>query len=201
VGHPDEYFLPERIEGPFGAYVERILETGTSLNGVFSAKLMRNYLEDFLFLLRRHTHEYDADDLAVIRRVFPPPAFVWIRRKDTVAQGVSWARASQTGQYAASQDQVGEAVFDFEFIDGLVHLARVQTGSWRRWFAYLDIEPFEVTYEGLCADGVGTTLSVLAFLGLEPSPETSIGPPPELTRQADDLSAEWIAQYRAMAAD
>jgi trehalose 2-sulfotransferase len=162
---------------------------------------MWNYLDDFLFRLRRETREYDADDLAVISLRFPRPAFVWIRREDTVAQGVSWARAAQTGQYEAHQQPTAEPVFDFEFIDGLVHLARVQTGCWRRWFAYLRIEPFEVTYENLSADVVGTTLSVLAYLGLEPSPEATIGPPSDLIQQADTLSAEWMARYRAMAAD
>lgn len=114
--------------------------------------------------------------------------------------GVSWARAAQTGQYAAFQTPTAESVFDFDYIDGLVHLARVQTGCWRRWFASLGIRPFEVVYEDLSADVDGMTRSILLFLGLEPKSAT-FGPPPELTKQADALSAEWIARYRALAAD
>ncbi len=199
MGNPDEFFLPERVTSPFHEYLEGVLERGTSSRGVFASKLMWNYLDDFLFRLRRHTREYDAPDLAVIASVFPDPRFVWIRRHDAVAQGVSWARAAQTGQYAAHQEPTGEATFDFEFIDALVHLARVQTGCWRRWFAAQGITPYEVTYETLCDNVPGTTRGVLAFVGLKPDPERPIGPPPELTKQADAVSADWIARYRALA--
>jgi trehalose 2-sulfotransferase len=201
VGDPDECFLPERVESPFDGYLRRVFEAGTTPNGVFAAKLMWNYFDDFLFRLRRNRREYDAQDLDVIRSVFPDPSFLWIRREDTVAQGISWARAAQTGKYAAHQGEAGEALFDFHFIDGLVQLARHQTGAWQRWFAAEAIEPFEVTYEGLCADVAGTIWDAIVFLGLEALPGREIGPPPELTKQADALTDEWIARYRELAAD
>lgn len=201
AGHPEECFLPEHVQSPFDDYLRRVLDAGTTPNGVFAAKLMWNYFDDFLFRLRRIHGDYEAADLGVMRSLFQDPSFVWIRREDTVAQGISWARAAQTGKYAAHQDETGEASFDFEFIDGLVQLARHQTGAWRRWFAAEGVEPFEVTYEALCADLRGTILNTLAFLGLEPLPGRAIGPPPELTKQADALTDEWIARYRERAAD
>lgn len=146
VGNPDECFLPERVESPFEDYLGRVFEAGTTPNGVFAAKLMWNYFDDFLFRLRRSRREYEAPDLQVMRSVFPDPSFVWIRREDTVAQGISWARAAQTGKYA------------------------------------------------------GTVLGALSFLGLEPLPERAIGPPPELTKQADAVTEEWISRYRELSA-
>ena len=181
-----------------GDYVARVKEEGTTPNGVFATKLAWNALDDLMFRLRRLTREYEASDLAVIETVFPNPRFLWIRREDVVAQAVSWAKASQTGQYAAHQPASGEATFDFDHIDGLMHLARVQTGAWRRWFALHNLAPCEITYEALVADPVGTTLGALGYLGLD-APRTSIGAPSDLVRQADAVNAEWVARYREIA--
>lgn len=201
AGRPDEWFLPEHVDSPFDDYLRRVVDAGTTPNGVFAARLMWNYFDDFLFRVRRSRGEYEAPDVDVIRDVFPDPSFLWIRREDTVAQGISWARAAQTGKYAAHQEETGPASFDFGLIDGLVQLARHQAGAWRRWFEAEGIEPFEVTYEALCADLGGTIRAALEFLGLEALPERAIGPPPELTKQADALTDEWIARYRELAAD
>jgi trehalose 2-sulfotransferase len=198
AGRPEEHFLPERVEAPFDEYLERALTVGTTPNGVFAARLMWNYLDDFLSRLPRSGGE---SDLEVMRGVFPHPSFVWIRREDLVAQGVSWARAAQTGKYAAHQEETGRPSFDFDFVDGLVRLARQQTDAWRCWFAREKVEPFELTYEELCADLDGTIRAALGFLGLEPPPGRAIGPPAWLTKQADALTDEWIARYRERLAD
>jgi LPS sulfotransferase NodH len=130
--------------------------------------------------------------------VFPEPQFLWLRREDEVAQAVSWAKAAQTGQYAAHQRRGREPEFDFEQIDNLLHLVRVETGVWRRWFAANGVEPFRLTYEELRNDHAAGVLRALEYLGLE-APGTGITPPPDLTKQADAVNAEWIARYRSLA--
>jgi trehalose 2-sulfotransferase len=204
VGYPGEFFWREDAGrnreawgvSTFHDYLDRVFEVGTAANGVFAAKLMWGYFDEFMFELRGLTGEYEQSDLSVIRSVFPHPRFVWIRRDDVVAQAVSWSKALKTGQFAAHQERTGEAIFDFEQIDGLARAVRLHNGAWRRWFVGHGIEPFEATYEELCADRLGTTLSALAFLGLEPLAEAKIAPPRELERQASEVNAEWIARYR-----
>jgi trehalose 2-sulfotransferase len=208
AGHPAEYFSHDDLRRfreqwdvtSDAAYLERVIEKGTTPNGVFATKLMWNSLESFLFRLRRLLREYDRPDLEVIEQVFPRPQFVWIRRRDLVAQGVSWAKAAQTGQFAAHQAAASAPVFDFAEIDALVHLAAVQTGNWRRWFAVNGMRPVEITYEELRADTPGVVADVLASLGLELPADVTIGPPPELRPQGDSLSEQWIARYRELAA-
>lgn len=207
VGNPAEFFSQEdmvRLRREWDVvtdrdYVDRVLDVGTTPNGVFTTKLMWDARDGLLFRLRRLTRQYDASDLAVIQEVFPDPRFVWLRREDVVAQAVSWAKASQTGQYAAQQDATAGVVFDFDHIDGLMHLASVQAGEWRRWFAAHGLHPFELTYEELCADRVGMALRVLSYLGIE-APDKPIIAPPWLKPQSDEVNAEWIARYRAMRA-
>jgi LPS sulfotransferase NodH len=207
AGYPGEFFSPDDARrfreewrvSRFEDYLERVLEVGTSRNGVFAAKLMWNYFDGFMFQIRRLTSEYERPDLDVITTVFPTPRFVFVRRNDVLAQAVSWSKAAQTGQYAAHQPKTGEAVFDFDHIDGLRELVLVQNGAWQRWFATHAIVPLEVTYEELCADQVGVTMRTLAFLDLEPLSEARIAPPPELRKQADHVNADWISRYREMA--
>jgi LPS sulfotransferase NodH len=208
VGQPGEFFSPDDAPrfredwrvSRFEDYLARVFEVGTSPNGVFAAKLMWNYFEEFMFEIRRLVSGYERLDLEVISSVFPAPQFLLIRREDVVAQAVSWSKAAQTGQYAAHQVKTGEAVFDFDHIDGLRELVLVQNGAWRRWFAAHEIEPFEVTYEALCVDPVGVTMKTLSFLDLEPLAEDTIAPPPVLRKQADAVNAEWISRYQKMAA-
>lgn len=204
VGYPGEFFLPDDARrfrekwrvSRFEDYLARVFEVGTSANGVFAAKLMWNYFDEFMFEIRRLRGDYERPDLEVISDVFPAPRFVFIRREDVVAQAVSWSKAAQTGQYAAHQVKTGEAVFDFDHIDGLRELVLVQNGAWERWFATHEVEPFDVTYEQFCADQVGVTMRTLSFLDLDPAAEATIASPPELTKQADGINAEWISRYQ-----
>jgi LPS sulfotransferase NodH len=208
VGRPGEFFSPDDARrfredwraSRFEDYLARVFEVGTSPNGVFAAKLMWNYFEEFMFEIRRLVKGYERPDLEVISSVFPAPRFVFICREDVLAQAVSWSKAAQTGQYAAHQGKTGEAVFDFDHIEGLRELVLVQNGAWRRWFDAHEIEPFEVTYEELCADQVGVTMRTLSFLDLEPLRDATIASPLELRKQADAVNAEWISRYQEMAA-
>ena len=137
VGRPGEWLWRGDVDRNWKAwgvsswreYLDRVLEAGTAPNGVFCTKLMWGYLHDALFELRRLSRMYEEDDLAVLRSFFPEPSFVWIRREDVVAQAVSWAKAAQTGQWASFQPVQAEPVFDFDYIDGLYHLARVHDGG------------------------------------------------------------------------
>ena len=116
VGYPAEWFWREdrgrngerwQVTS-FADYLARVLEAGTSPNGVFAAKLMWGYLDDVLFELRRLARSYDAEDAAVLQSAFPDPRFVWVRREDAVAQAVSWAKAVQTGQWRSDQQATAE---------------------------------------------------------------------------------------------
>jgi LPS sulfotransferase NodH len=117
VGYPGEWFWSrerERLWREWGvdshaAYLGRVLARGTAPNGVFAAKVMWGQLDEFLLYARRVCADSSSDDLAVIEALLPQPSFVWVRRHDTVAQGVSWVKANQTGQWRSGLGEGAEA--------------------------------------------------------------------------------------------
>lgn len=55
---------------------------------------MWGYMAGFLAELKQLGNA--SPDLTLIKRHFPDPRFVWLRRQDAKAQAVSWAKATQT---------------------------------------------------------------------------------------------------------
>jgi len=202
AGRPNEYLWRDeegklfegwRVEGD-ESYLNRIIDLGTTPNGVFGLKLMWTYLDDAIGFLRRATGSHDLDDAVVLERAFPAPRCVSIRRKDVVAQAVSWAKAVQTEEwYAGDPARVSEAPsFDLAQIRGLVSTTQRLERFAHQWFKTHEIEPLEVTYEELVSYMDGTTRRVLEFLE-QPAPDGRIEP--SLRPQADSINAEWVSRY------
>jgi trehalose 2-sulfotransferase len=160
----------------FDAYVEQVISAGTTPNGVFGAKVMWGQLPELT--------------------PFPQPRFVWLRRRDRVAQAVSFAKAIQTGHWhdwdpAPSR----EPVFDPGAIEALVREVGEHDRAWADWFGAQNVEPLELAFEELVSDPEAQTHRVLDFLGLRLPERAAIRP---LTRsQNDGLNADWCARYRA----
>jgi trehalose 2-sulfotransferase len=198
AGRPEEYFWRDDMPSwsarwnvsTFGQYVAAALREGTTPNGVFGAKLMWGYMDDFLGRLRDLAGASETSDRALVERFFGGSAFIWIWRGDVVAQAVSWAKAIQTGVWydQLGDRPVGPAEFDFHQIESLAHQAAAHNRAWRRWFAANKVEPLGVQYEELVSDKVGVARRVLTFLGVE------VGR--RLSDRATDAQAERPAQRR-----
>lgn len=137
-------------------------------------------------------------DAELLNAQFGRLRFVHLRRRDVVAQAVSWAKARQTHYW-----HPGEAVepggqdphYDEELIGRLVAAIEKFEADWTRWFAAHGIVPCQVVYEELAADPLRTAHDVLDCLGLHPPPgrQLVIGH----RRQADQVNADWVARFRA----
>jgi LPS sulfotransferase NodH len=124
--------------------------------------------------------------------------FVHLRRRDVVAQAVSWAKALQTHYW-----HPGEAVepggqpphYDDELIGRLVTAIEQFETNWTLWFAAHSIAPCQVVYEELAADPLRTAHRVLDYLGLKlpPGRQLVIGH----RRQADHVNADWAARFKS----
>jgi LPS sulfotransferase NodH len=180
---------PGEFEGWFSYAVQR----GTGVYGVFGAKMMWNgELPEAQGL--NFNEALDA--------VFPNLNIIFVRRRDKVAQAVSLWRAIQTQQWRGAiehESSLPEVSYDFKALDHLVHELHRWDASWEDWFHATGREPIRVIYEEFAETRAATVGRVLDALGIDPpEPEHDKGP---MKRQSDDVSAEWVARYRADASD
>lgn len=183
----------------FAAFMDGVLTAGTSPNGVFSARIMWGSMGDLVGNLTSSGVALPGPDDQVLRQAFGPTHFIWLRRLDTLAQAVSWARAEQTriwhrldGQTVP--DAAADPVYDFEQIHTLVETIHAHNAAWSAWFAENGIAPLPLSYEALDADPPAEIRRILGYLGLDT--EKAAGIRARNIRLADELSLEWMARYR-----
>lgn len=214
AGRPEEYFAPEAEQtyrarwgmptaGPFGPLLQRVLERGRTPNGVFAAKVHWSQLSVLLERLRmapggEGNGHRPMTDSELLSRHLGPVRIVYLDRRNTLRQAISWHRAITTERWwRVAGDEPSHppdvAGYDFEAIKTMWWLLYDAKASWRGWFQDNHVRPLALCYEGLVADYPGTLRAVVAWLGLDAPGRI---PPPRLVRQADQLSDRWAWQYR-----
>ena len=194
---------PLWVSDDYGPYLASAIERGTTANGVFGAKLMWGYLPDFATLLRTIDGYADLPVPQMLARAFPNLRYVRVSRDDKVRQAVSLWKAVQTQAWRRERGVGGGAAtakpptFSFTAIHHLVNQLHAHDSAWTGYFTGLGVEPYCVTYEELAADKEGTVRGVLDHLGIALAGR-GIAAEPELERQADELSEEWVRRYEEM---
>jgi len=221
AGHPDEYFLtgpPEAFppgwtfweEGPLAQahgvtdreqYLELVYDVGSTANGVFGAKLMRNNVEWVMRKFHEMPRFAGRPRADVFHEVFPNLHVVHLVRRDRVRQAVSWARAEQDGVWVVSEHEPAvpsaAPAYDAGFIAGLERLIVDGEREWWSLYDELGVTPYEVVYEDLVTDAgyEHAVRGVLDDLGV--SGEGVAVPRPRTLQQADAINDEWVARYRS----
>jgi trehalose 2-sulfotransferase len=195
--------VPGRPEQPgeFEAWFRYVLQRATTGNGVFGAKMMWNYFDEFR--LRMGGLPGLADLSSFNERldvVFPRLKIIFIRRRDKVAQAVSLWKAIQTQQWRTESgsdddrddEETPRAVYDYRAIEHLLNALHRWDARWEDWFHATGREPIRVIYEEFATTRAATIGRVLDALGVDP-PEGQ----KSMKRQSDGLSKDWVARFRA----
>jgi LPS sulfotransferase NodH len=212
AGHPASYFNRKTLDAYAGEwrisrrrdgrideeFVRAARTAGKTSNGVFGGRIMAETLPELIGDLAATGSAPAATEADLLTAQFGRLRFVHLRRRDVVAQAVSFAKALQTHFW-----HPGEAVlpggqdphYDEGLIGELVATIERFEADWAAWFTAQQIAPCEVTYEDLAADPLHTAQMVLDYLGLSVPPDRQlvIGH----RRQADQLNAEWITRFRS----
>ncbi len=162
------------------AYLDRLRRRRTGPTGWFGLKIHHHHFA-------RWFGNRDPEDF------LGPIRWVTITRRDKVAQAVSWARAVQTGRWAAHQRGWAPPLYDEGAIRRRLMEIERQEVAWSLWLRSRGLQPLELIYEDVVADLGGAVRSVLQHLGESPS---DLVVRPGMQRQADATSQEWIARYR-----
>lgn len=201
----------------YDRYLEWAIETGTTPNGVFSAKLMWGYFGDFISLLRNIPRYSDLPLAELLPTAFPDVTFVRVVRANKIRQAVSLWKAVQTatwredaGRRDGSVDDVDEGAeappyqsflhdhrpqlrFHYRAIAHLLEQILIEEASWDAFFEHCGERPLLVLYENFAADPQTSTLSILERLGLEAPADMDIEP--RMRRQSDGINDDWVRRF------
>lgn len=178
------------------AYVEAVLEAARTPDGLVGIRLMWGSAEPLLSRLAVLHPDLAGNPRVLLDAVLGPVRVVHLRRRDVVAQAVSWALAERTGHWQDGDPRTAAPTTpDLELVDALVATIREHDAAWSRWFAALGLEPVRLDHEDLVADPVAATAGVLAGLGLRLPAGAQVAAPDR--RQADEVNAAWVVRYRA----
>jgi LPS sulfotransferase NodH len=172
----------------------RVLDEGTTPNGVFGAKMMWGYLGDFAARARTLPGAPAGDQAALLAGVFPGLRYVFVVREDKVRQAVSLWRAIQTQSWRAGAGESDEgARYEPEAVRHLALQLAEHERRWREFFSSARIEPLELSYEALSQDLPAAVGEVLRHIGVDTAPAQEVRA--GMRRQADELSEAWVAAY------
>ncbi|MEQ4209828.1 Stf0 family sulfotransferase [Actinopolymorpha sp. B9G3] len=179
------------------AYVRAALAAGRTSNGVFGGRIMAETLPELIGDLAAADSGSAVTDVELLSAQFGRLRFVHLRRRDVVAQAVSWAKALQTHYWHPDEDVKPGGQhphYDEELIGRLVAAIEKFEADWALWFDAHGIVPHQVVYEELAADPLRAAHKVLDYLGLRlpPDQQLVIGH----RRQADHVNADWTAKFR-----
>jgi trehalose 2-sulfotransferase len=185
----------------YARHLDASIQEGTTANGVFGAKMMWGYFDDFLELTRGIPRFGGMGDGSLLNAAFPDLQYVFVSRSDKVRQAVSLWRALQTwvwrkAEAHAEDERLPEqrAVYSFDAIDHLLDQLRRHEDAWRGFFFRIGRRPLSVLYEEVAGDLDATVDRVLRELHVERAP----GSAPlaqQMRRQSDELSESWVQNY------
>ena len=201
----------------YDRYLEWAIETGTTPNGVFAAKLMWGYFGDFVSLLRNIPRYRDLPLAQLLPEVFPDLTFVRVVRANKIRQAVSLWKAVQTATWREN-----EARRESSWTTSTRTTRRRLTGASSRTIA-LSCDSITarsrtcsnrsssrrhpgtrsssiaacgrccVLYENFAADPQTSTLSILDRLGLEAPADLDVQP--RMRRQSDGINDDWVRRF------
>ncbi|MBP1887699.1 Stf0 family sulfotransferase [Sinorhizobium mexicanum] len=194
LGHSGEMGLPAEWLAPkahrldvnalsFDAFFGEIIRKCSTANGAFGMKIFPNQLfvtqercgRDFI---RHCLSEHET-------------ALVFLRRRDTLRQAISFARARQTRAFAAHHGAKAEPRYDFEQIARCFFYIRESYNFWQSYLELLGVPFTEFAYEDLAGDAHPFIAHVAEHLGVcaPARAETT------MAVQRDGLTEEWIARF------
>jgi LPS sulfotransferase NodH len=213
AGGPDEFFPgyeePERIwRDAFGIrsdaeYFDKLLAARTGPNGVFGLKLLWPQGPAMLAKLRASPSLRNAPpdasphDLLTLK-LGAAPRYIWLRRRNRLAQAISYLRAEGTGTWRSDMPRGGRAAnpgvdFDVNLITRYLRLVNGYDLEWGCFFLANRVRMLSITYEDFISSYDETVFKILDFLEV-PTDGLRV-PPPALRRQGDSRSLEWERQF------
>jgi LPS sulfotransferase NodH len=164
-------------------YIAKLFAAYTSPEAVFGWKA---FWFDFLFL---------RDMVGRFER-FQPLTYIYLHRRDDIAQAVSFAYARASGAWHSEDLMQVDLPYDRAGIDDALRAVRWNRGGWEDFFATGAVTPLRVEYDDLVRDPVPAIQQIALALGLP----AELAPPsldlPALEPQREWGKQQWLIRYR-----
>ena len=169
-----------------------VLRRRCSPNGVFGLKAFPMQLQQ----LELTNPALLAEVLATMLPRDRPRHIVYLRRRDRVAQAVSYARASMSGVWRKEQESGGAArlAYSQEQLEAAERGIAFQEDVWARMFHDLRVEPLVIWHEDVLVNPAGAASAVAEFVGVALDPEGAVAVPEIVKQSVGDASA-WAERY------
>jgi len=177
-----ENFLSSIAVRQMPRYFSKLTDIEVTANGVFGIQLHRGQ-----YVRAKNSWGIEVVDPKV------PTTWVHLRRRDRLAQAVSWAKAIQDDSWNVSMESRTMPVYDGEVIAARLRLAVQMDQEWFDHFETEAITPLRFEYEDYRSDLRPALKAVLSALGEEVS--NLEVPELVLQKQADATNAEWIERF------
>lgn len=168
------------------AYLRAAIEAGTRGTGIFALRMMWGSLAEVEPWLGRGLNRIN------------PLQWVWLERRDKVAQAVSRHRAETSGIWHLGIEEAEfpkAPCYDFAAIHRYLTEAEGDAAGWGAWFAEQGVAPLRIFYEDLAADPVFQANRLITALGMPAGQSPAAG----TKRMANRESADWASRYRCEA--
>jgi LPS sulfotransferase NodH len=198
-----EFFNPYWEQGPcnrgsycfWREYLDYALRKGTTTNGVFGWKQHGEYLQYLLARLRLIDPSFvGLDDLALLQNSFPgldpSTSFIYIWRRDILAQAVSRLIAETSGTWTSVSPTIREPEFIKDLAKNNYWQVINEHAAWQNWFRLYGVRPICLNYEEVMADPGSEFSRVFEHVGIV-CPAAAVLRP-TCRRQRTSLNSGWI---------
>lgn len=203
--YAQEYGLPEAVQadpqGHFPAYLEGVIQAGSSSNGRFSTRVQGWAFPELQQWLGE-LHPEQTRDAERFKAAFGPSLYLHLTRRDKLAQAISYTMAEFKGiwhRHADGSIREGEIIdtappYDAMRIRSNLDALSAQDDTWRAWFEAEGITPLTVTYEDLAENPRAALARVLTACGEDAALAEQVEV--KTTKLADAVSQDWAERFR-----
>lgn len=164
-------------------YVSYLVDTFTSPNGFFSTKVSVGQLA---WLTR----------IGLVKRCFQDPNYIFVRRRNTVAQAISLSIAVQSRRWTSLHAQSdAELRYDPDQIVKALRNITMANALFEIFFELHGIDPIRIVYEDVESDASKIGEIVQERLGISFSEQAASTLP--VTKQRAFVNGEWEVRFRA----
>lgn len=213
-GQPQEHFHRHTIQrlkldhnpDAFLRYCQTIFEDSLAEHRVFGIKMHWWQLFDCLRLARQSPRFEPQSDLDILNSLFPDLRFIYLQRRDVIAQAVSAAIATQTGRWEKLKPSSGKSTkpaqekplkFQPWRIYEWHQALKSHHQSWQDFFADHHLAHHNIIYEDLVDAFIPQMARAMDYIGIDETGQLDQLEIPT-RRQATQTNQRFINYYTLM---